>query len=191
MEKARNSSAWTDAGYDLFAEEGLEGLQVERLARILQLNKSGFYHYFGDLEVYLEELLKLHQHHVHLYLDRVREIKTIDPEYLLVLIEFKVPTLFQMQLDRIKDNPSIRKVSDWVDRNEDIVMKQVWCQYLGVEGNTDLAMRYFNMFRSMFYERITYKNYALPFVTGLFAEAKDVMNQLSNQKAVDTNDFLH
>ena len=59
MEKAKNLSVWTEAGYKLFAEEGLEGIQVERLARILQLNKSGFYHYFGDLDGYCEELIKL------------------------------------------------------------------------------------------------------------------------------------
>jgi AcrR family transcriptional regulator len=52
MEKAKNSSAWTEVGYALFAEEGLDGIQVERLARILKLNKSGFYHYFRDLDGY-------------------------------------------------------------------------------------------------------------------------------------------
>ena len=50
MEKHKNSSVWTEEGYRLFAKEGLDGIQVERLARILSLNKSGFYHYFGDLE---------------------------------------------------------------------------------------------------------------------------------------------
>ena len=61
MEKAKNSSVWTEVGYNLFAEEGIEGIQVERLARILQLNKSGFYHYFGDIDGYCEELINLHK----------------------------------------------------------------------------------------------------------------------------------
>ena len=61
MEKHKNSAAWTEVGYDLFAHEGLDGIQVERLARILQLNKSGFYHYFGDLEGFCMELFALHK----------------------------------------------------------------------------------------------------------------------------------
>jgi hypothetical protein len=37
---------WLDVGYKIFAHEGPEGIQVERLARILGVNKSGFYHFF-------------------------------------------------------------------------------------------------------------------------------------------------
>ena len=31
MEKAKNLSVWTEVGYTLFAEEGMDGIQVERL----------------------------------------------------------------------------------------------------------------------------------------------------------------
>ena len=48
-----NSQRWMNEGYDLFAREGPEGIQVERLARVLGLNKSGFYHHFGDRNTYL------------------------------------------------------------------------------------------------------------------------------------------
>jgi len=34
--------AWIKAGYKLLGKEGVDGVKVERLARILQLNKSGF-----------------------------------------------------------------------------------------------------------------------------------------------------
>ena len=191
MEKARNSAAWTEAGYDLFAEEGLEGLQVERLARILQLNKSGFYHYFGDLEGYCDELLKLHQYRVGLYCNKVREVKTIDPEYLHVLIEFKMPTLFQMQLGRIKNKPAFHAVEKWVDHEEDVAIKQLWCQYMDVTGNSDLAMRYFDIFRSMVYARIGFENFTFPYLSSLFEEAKTVMSQLSDQKAHEKDESLY
>ena len=51
---------WINAGYQQFALEGLDGILVERMARILNLNKSGFYYYFGDRDFYLEQLLKFH-----------------------------------------------------------------------------------------------------------------------------------
>ena len=61
MEKHKNSSVWTEEGYCLFAKEGLHGIQVERLARILGLNKSEFYHYFGDIEGFCYALVLLHK----------------------------------------------------------------------------------------------------------------------------------
>ena len=190
MEKSKNSFVWVEAGYNLFAEEGLEGLQIERLARIVNLNKSGFYHYFGDLDVYYEELLKRHQHRATLYFDKVLAVKSIDPDYFDVLIEFKMPTFFQMQLDRIKDKPSFRQLAEWVDQKEDVAIKQIWCQYLGVEGNSDLAMRYFDIIRGMFYERISLKNYTFQVLSNLFTETKAVLSQLSDQKAHEADKAL-
>ena len=54
------TEAWVKAGYKLFGKEGMEAIKVERLARILQLNKSGFYHYFGSMKSYLKSLLQYH-----------------------------------------------------------------------------------------------------------------------------------
>jgi hypothetical protein len=44
MSKKNSIRTWLEAGYDQFADEGLEGLQIERLSRITNLNKSGYYH---------------------------------------------------------------------------------------------------------------------------------------------------
>ena len=104
MEKAKNLSVWTEVGYNLFAEEGLDGIQVERLARILQLNKSGFYHYFGDLDGYCEELIKVHKRKTDLYLEDVATVKSIDPDFLMLLVKYKVPVMFQLQLLRTEQS---------------------------------------------------------------------------------------
>lgn len=40
--KNNSEHTWIEAGYEQFAAEGLEGIQVERLARITGLNKSGY-----------------------------------------------------------------------------------------------------------------------------------------------------
>ncbi len=38
---------WIKAGYALLATDEIDGINIERLARALNVNKSGFYHYFG------------------------------------------------------------------------------------------------------------------------------------------------
>jgi AcrR family transcriptional regulator len=59
MKKTNFRDSWLSSGYELFAQEGPDGIQVERLARILNLNKSDFYHYFGEIENFLLELMIL------------------------------------------------------------------------------------------------------------------------------------
>ena len=80
---------WTEEGYCLFAKEGLYGIQVERLARILSLNKSGFYHYFGDLEGFCSALVQLHKKKVGEFLQEVAVTKKLDPDYLHLLIKYR------------------------------------------------------------------------------------------------------
>jgi AcrR family transcriptional regulator len=43
-----NREAWIKKGYSLLAKEGLSGIQVGSLARMMGVNKSGFYLHFGD-----------------------------------------------------------------------------------------------------------------------------------------------
>jgi len=94
----KNSQAWINAGYDLFAQEGYEGLMVERLARILNLNKSGFYHYFGAHEIYFECLVRHHHRMVDLLIKDIGNIRTFDPGYLHVLVNHPVKVIANMQL---------------------------------------------------------------------------------------------
>ncbi|HMG91387.1 MAG TPA: helix-turn-helix domain-containing protein [Chryseolinea sp.] len=48
---------WLKAGYKLLGREGMEGVKIERIARVLNLNKSGFYYYFKTMEGFLTCLL--------------------------------------------------------------------------------------------------------------------------------------
>ena len=182
MEKAKNSSVWTKVGYTLFAEEGMQGIQVERLARILQLNKSGFYHYFGDVDGYFEELIQLHRDKAAVYLTDLKEIKNIDPDYLLHIVKHKVAIMFHLQLIRNKDNKIFYETAAKIDKEEDQILGTLWSDYLGIHQNPDLAIRYFNVVRDMFYARISLQNMEYPFLHKLMAEAKVVMRQIAEAK---------
>ena len=188
MDKARNASVWTEQGYSLFAEEGLDGIQIERLARILQLNKSGFYHYFGDLEGYCEEIVKLHHRKVDYFLQDVGKVNRVDPDYLLVLVKHAPTVMAQVQCTRHKHSQSFYQASEVVDRKLNSAIQQLWSDYLGVT-NPDLVVRYFSIIRDMFYTRISFKNLNYPFLYNMATEARQLVAQLiSNnelQKTVD------
>ena len=182
MEKSKNSSVWTEAGYEIFAAEGMDGIQVERLARILGLNKSGFYHYFGDLDGYYEQLIKLHKHKADFYLADVATIKTIDPDYFNVIVKHRLPVLFHLQLIRRRDKPQFYTVAEKIDQEEDILIGELWSDYLGFR-DPSLAMRYFAIVRDMLYARLSLKNLNYPHLCDLMTEAKAVMQQITKKDA--------
>lgn len=180
MEKAKNSSHWVDEGYTLFAREGLGGIQVERLARILQLNKSGFYHYFGDIDGFHEAILTRHKKVTESYLEELREIKTIDPDLFQLVVKYKLPVLFNMQSFRQKATGPFHKLATLIDQAESDIVQDLWSGYLGVHHQSVPAIRFFEIVRDMFYMRVTLENFDFKFLRNLFAEAAVVMRQLSD-----------
>jgi AcrR family transcriptional regulator len=182
MEKSKNSSVWTEAGYEIFAAEGIDGIQVERLARILGLNKSGFYHYFGDLEGYCDELISLHKRKADVYLADVATIKTIDPDYFNVIVKHRIPILFHLQLIRRKDKPEFYNTAEKIDQQEDTLIGELWSDYLGFHDPA-LAMRYFAVVRDMLYARLSFKNLTFLGLRDLMSEAKAVMQQITKNHA--------
>ena len=53
---------WITLGYNIFALEGINGLKIERLAKMAGKNKSSFYHFFVDtkhLQLFDREFLIL------------------------------------------------------------------------------------------------------------------------------------
>jgi AcrR family transcriptional regulator len=183
MEKAKNFTVWTEVGYQLFAEEGLEGIQVERVARILQLNKSGFYHYFGDLDGYTEELIRLHIKKADIFLADLVNMKSIDPEYLELMVKHKTPIMFHMQLIRCKDKPTFYKEAQLIDQKEKLLLGKLWSDYLGIHEHPELAIRYFNIVRDMLYARMSFQNMNYAFLQKLMHEAKVVIQKIKNTKA--------
>jgi AcrR family transcriptional regulator len=179
MAKARNSNVWLEEGYNLYAREGMEGIQIERLARILQLNKSGFYHYFGDLEGYRSELIDLHKRTSHDFIADAHRIKAIDPDYFELLVKYKVSVLFQVQVMRVPQDGLFYEVGEQVDRMKDIALRNLWSDYLGVPDRPELATRYFGIVRDSVYTRITFDNYDFTYLRTLFTDAKVVLRQFA------------
>jgi AcrR family transcriptional regulator len=187
MVKVQKISVWTEVGYGIFAEEGLDGIQVERLARIVQLNKSGFYHYFGDLEIFIDELLKLHESKADVFFSEIRNVKSIDPEYLRLLVKHKISNMFHLQLIRSPYNSSFYNVAKKIDEREDALLGDLWSDYLGLNERPDLAMRYFDVVRDMFYARLSFQNFNYSFMHNLMTEAKTVMQQITENRELESD----
>ena len=173
---------WIETGYELFAEEGPEGIQVERLARILSLNKSGFYHYFGDMESYSNELIKHHYQVFDQFLSDVGGCKTVDPDYALILLKHKTTVMAQMHLVRNKSNPMFHGAHQELDDKVSRAVLNIWATHINIPNNPELVSQYFGIIRDMFYSRITWQTFTYDYLHAMAEESKDVVAKIHGEK---------
>ena len=147
MNISNSYQTWIEAGYTQFAEAGLEGIHIELLARTTKLNKSGFYHYFGDKETLLEQLMKHHCSMATALSHEMNEMKQIDPDLLLLMTKYKIPVIAHRQLVRNRHNRLLDEYYHKVNKMLDPIVLPHWARYIGMTDNLPLALRYFEQTR--------------------------------------------
>jgi len=182
MLKLRGSEKWIDAGYALFATEGMDGVQIEKVARILKLNKSGFYHYFGTLEIFFERLVTHHHNMIDALIKDIQDSQNIDPDVLNALIKHHITMLAQVQLTRNKINPLFHSASEISNQKIDQAVLPVWAEHIGLLTNYDLALRFCGIVRDMFYTRIGVEDFNYSFLHSLAEEAKAIVADIFQEK---------
>jgi AcrR family transcriptional regulator len=169
---------WIEEGYKTLANEGPEGIIVEKLAKHLGYNKSGFYHYFGDMEIFLNRIL---DHHIMVgkqFAEEVPLCRTFDPEYLKLLIKFKDAFKIQMQLRRHMDNPLFRNAFQKVEKQNEDARNKLWSDYLGIIDKPQLALKMWELMRDMIFMRFSTASYDLEFLKSTTSEIKNLVNEL-------------
>ena len=48
---------WIKLGYKTFADQGVSGIVVEKMAKVLKVNKSSFYWYFKTKKEFIRQLI--------------------------------------------------------------------------------------------------------------------------------------
>ena len=180
MKKPSSVHKWLNTGYELFAKEGLDGIQIERLARILNLNKSSFYHYFGDIEIFLDELFECHKSIVYSMASDFRNARQID-DYFSILLKYKETVLFNMQLVRYRHIESFNKVYHTINAIVDPEVIPLFSALVGLSNNRELASKFYGQVRDMLYSRLTWANMKEEFLRSFLRDVKDVVRELAHQ----------
>jgi len=172
---------WITKGYDLFAEDGLEALNVERLSRVVGLNKSGFYHHFGDRDGLLIRILEFHYEQALLMAEDVKTVVQIEQDFLNILIKWKTFILTQQQLYKNRSHKvcfaSMNQVSSVVDP----CIIPHWARFIGLPDNPVLAFHYYEIVRDMFFARITPESFNEPALRLLVVtEASRILDLISS-----------
>lgn len=177
MSKDNAEHLWIEAGYKQFAEEGLEGIGVERLARITGLNKAGYYHYFGDRDTFLEKLMAHHLHLTKPYTDELKQVKQFDPEYIELLIKYTIPLMVNSQLVRNRHVPLFANTHRLTNDKVDPVLSKLFADFIGFSDHMEFSSRYYDQVRYMFHSQITFERMNYPFLRNFLYEAREVIRQ--------------
>ena len=100
MSKTNGSKQkWIEKGYEYFALYGPDNLNINKISKDIGLARTTFYHYFGDLEIFTDELLNRHweicqQSSV----IGLKECKKLFPDLYNMIEQYPVPLKFHKQL---------------------------------------------------------------------------------------------
>lgn len=183
MRRINAFNTWIEAGYNQFAAEGLEGIQVERLARITSLNKSGYYHYFGDRDIFLQELMNQHVRNAEQLTFELRRMKQIDPDFIHILLKHPVPIMVHMQLVRNRHEPLLVDTYNKINGFTDQAVLNTWAEFIGTPDNPQFALKYFRQARDMFYSRISFERMNYKFLHELLYEVKELLQEATYQSS--------
>ena len=103
----KSKQKWIEKGYEHFALYGPDNLSVNKLSKEIGSPRACFYHHFGDIEVFIEELLDKHWK-INLQYCSVgaRECKKLFPDLYLLLEQYPIPLKFSRQLFINRNNPA-------------------------------------------------------------------------------------
>ena len=152
--KAIKKQPWIDIGYQSFAYEGPHGLKVERLASGVEKNKSSFYHYFADLEVFMNHLLRYHLKQAEVIAVKESACQDFD-DFIEVLVAHKIDLLFNRQLRIHRENPDFEASFCKTNEITGQALAQVWPRLIGLDQHNRLANMLFQHSVENFYLQIT------------------------------------
>ena len=181
MKKSNHRKVWITTGYNLFAEEGHEGIQIERLSRITGLNKSGFYHYFGDVHEFLKILVKEHDLLVDEFVDQISGIGSYDPGFFDLMLRYKYVCFFHVQLVR---NRHVKFFIEAHDRNNmkiDPLVIPLFSKEIGLP--LEVVIPYYEALRDTFLTRVDYRTMNYEFLHDLMEQFKTMVPMILNNES--------
>ena len=105
--KNKLKQKWIEKGYEHFALFGPENLSINKISKEIGSSRASFYHYFGDIEVFIEALLDMHwQIHQQFYSVGALECKKLIPDLYLLLEQNPIPLQFSKQLFLNRNKPA-------------------------------------------------------------------------------------
>jgi AcrR family transcriptional regulator len=180
---AERIDVWIKVGYKLLGNEGMEGMKIERLARMLKLNKSGFYYYFGSMDAFFKRLIEYHTSLALTISEEIDACEKFDPDLLLLVVRHKEFFLVESNLI----GRSKTALNGHFDEAGKVISKAVlplWRKTTGMEVDPAAAVAYVDIIKHFLYARIDREHIDYEFLHTLIAETREVLSKVATERHV-------
>jgi AcrR family transcriptional regulator len=97
---------WLEVGYRQFAEHGPDLLSINKISHEIGTSRASFYHYFGDIGNFIDDLLSMHWQTVERFIITGKDTcQNLFPDLYDLIAEYPVSQQFSMQLFHARSNP--------------------------------------------------------------------------------------
>jgi AcrR family transcriptional regulator len=102
-----SKTKWLSIGYQHFALYGPDQMSINQISKEINASRTSFYHHFGDIEIFVEDLLRMHLIAIEKFIDagKVR-CKQLYPDLFDLLTEYPTELKFNIQLFHNRNNPT-------------------------------------------------------------------------------------
>lgn len=145
---------WITLGYNIFALEGINGLKIERLAKMAGKNKSSFYHFFVDIHVFTARLLDYHLS-VALTIAEKEYTAKNQQQLVSIFVEHKMDLLFNRQLRIHREKEEFEKCFTRINEISIPAIMPVWRKIIGLEEDHYLSEMVFMLSIENFFLQIS------------------------------------
>ncbi len=169
---------WINEGYKQFALLGYNSIKIENLSKSVGVSKSSFYHYFVDIDIFIDYLLEHHIKQAKNIAVKESEAISISPDLINILVEHKDDLLFNKQLRFNREIDKFNRIvleSDQLIGNHFILL---WKKELKTELNTTQLNGLFELALENFYLQINYDNLNHKWLSDYFHNLMSIVNRL-------------
>lgn len=173
----KKENIWIEKGYETFAKDGPKGLMIERLSKSVGKNKSSFYHYFSDLEIFICKLLDYHISIVKIIAEKEAAASN-ETELIEVFVAHKTDLLFNRQLRVNRENNDFQSCFLKTNEISKPAILPIWKKIIGLNENHYLAEMVFVLSIENFFLQITDETLNKIWLVKYFDTIKALVGQL-------------
>lgn len=163
----------------MIAENGFNRISIESIARSMSKSKSSFYHYFGDLELFIEDLLDHHEERSVLFAREISTCEHIRPDMVNIFVDYKTDLFFHKQLRINRANPTYKQCFEKVFHKYEVAILDNWAIFLGLEKQKAFAQAFLHLIAENFLLKITLDSYSHEWLDNYLEEIAVMLRQMN------------
>jgi AcrR family transcriptional regulator len=177
--KGKKKQEWVEKGYQMISDHGFTNVNVESIARLLNKNKSSFYYYFGNWDVFEEALLEYHLDLAKQFAEEVARCQSIIPDMVHLFIRHQTDIFFHKQLRINRTKPHFKKCFEKVFNLFEQAVHDQWVAFLNLEKQSFLAAKILILISENFLLQITHENFEYDWLENYLLQTAQLMQDMN------------